>query len=83
LAFNRDAALAFNVHVVKNLVLEIAVINDMRLLDKTIRKRRLAVIDVRNNTKVSDFRGFYHTIALYRKYEKITIDQHYSVRKQT
>jgi hypothetical protein len=72
LALNRDTALAFNVHVVENLVLEISVIYDMRLLDKTIRKRGLAVINVRNNTKVSDFRGFNHTRAVYRRYGKIT-----------
>ena len=51
---DRDAALALQVHVVKDLVLHLARRNGVALFKKPIRQRRLAVVDVRDDGKISD-----------------------------
>jgi hypothetical protein len=52
LELDRDAALALNVHVVKELLLQVALRHRLRHLQETVRERRLPVVDVRNNTEV-------------------------------
>ena len=51
---DRDAALALQVHVVEDLVLHLARRNGVALFKKPIRQRRLAVVDVRDDGKISD-----------------------------
>ena len=51
---DRDAALALQVHVVKDLVLHLARRNGVALFKQPIRQRRLAVVDVRDDGKISD-----------------------------
>ena len=52
--FDGDAALALQVHVVEDLVLHLARGNGVALFKKPIRQRRLAVVDVRDDGKISD-----------------------------
>jgi len=51
---DRDAALALQVHVVEDLVLHLARRNGVALFKQPIRQRRLAVVDVRDDGKISD-----------------------------
>ena len=50
---DRDPALALEIHGIEQLVLLIALVNGARRLQQTIGKRRLAVVDVRDDTKIA------------------------------
>ena len=58
LALDRDAALPLDVHVVQDLVVELPFGDQTRALDEPVGERRLAVVDVRDDAEVADFRGF-------------------------
>ena len=49
-----DAALLLDIHVVEHLLLHLALGNGIRKLQKAVGKRALAVVDVRDDRKVSD-----------------------------
>src|SRR5437899_9945516 len=51
--FDRDPALAFQIHRVEQLVLLVALVDRARALEQTVRQRRLAVIDVRDDAKIA------------------------------
>src|ERR1041384_2911808 len=51
--FDRDAALALEVHRIEKLVLLIALVNRSRCLEQSVRQRRFAVIDVRDDAEVA------------------------------
>ena len=54
LAFNGDAAFAFNVHRVQNLISKIPLRNYIGGLNKAVRQRGFAVVNMGNDTEVSD-----------------------------
>ena len=62
--FDRDAALALEVHVVEHLVVHLASFDRARLLQQTIGERRLAVVDVGDDREVSDVLGVRHVTSL-------------------
>ncbi len=51
--FDRDPALAFQIHRIEQLVLLVALVNCARALEQTIRQCGLAVIDMRDDAKVA------------------------------
>ena len=63
-ALDGNAALAFQVHVVEHLILEIAVAHGLGILQQTVGQRALAVINMRNNTEISNI---FHKAAKIRK----------------
>ena len=54
IAFDRNAALPFNIHIIENLILKISLIADARKLNQAIRQRGFAVINMRDDAEVSD-----------------------------
>ncbi len=54
LALDRDPALTLDVHVVEQLVVEVAVFDHSRVLDEPVGQRRFAVVDVGDNAEVAD-----------------------------
>jgi hypothetical protein len=58
LAFYGDPPFTLNVHIVQNLILKIPVRHQVGLLDEPIRQGGLAVVNVGDDTKVTDIRGF-------------------------
>ena len=54
LALDRDPALPLDIHVVEDLVLEIAVLHDAGILDQPVGERRLSVVDMGDNAEISD-----------------------------
>ena len=63
LRLNRDAALPLKVHVVKNLVLHFPFREEAGLLDNAVCQRALAVINMRDDTEISDM-TLIHVIPL-------------------
>ena len=59
LRFDRDAALALDVHGVQNLVDHIALGDGMRHLQHAVGQRRLAMVDMGDDREVSDMGGFH------------------------
>ena len=53
-ALDGDASFAFQIHIVQHLVLHIAALDRLRVLQKAVGQRTLAVVDMGNDTKVSD-----------------------------
>ncbi len=53
LAFDRDAPLPLYVHVVEDLIPELAVIHEVGVLDEPIGEGRFPVVDVGDNAEVS------------------------------
>ncbi len=49
LAFDRDAALALDIHGVEQLRLHVALVDGMGELEDAVADRRLAMVDVRND----------------------------------
>jgi hypothetical protein len=47
--FDRDAALALQIHIIEKLRLHIAIANGMRQLQNPISKRRFPVVNMSNN----------------------------------
>ena len=52
--FDRDAALAFQVHGVEDLRLHLARLQRAGELEKTVRQCRLAVVDVRDDREIAN-----------------------------
>ena len=57
LTFNGDPPFPFEIHIVENLVAEVAIGDKPSALDQTIRQGGLAVIDVGDDAEISDL---YH-----------------------
>jgi hypothetical protein len=53
LTFDRDPPLALDVHIIQDLVFEVARIHDAGILDEAVRKRRFPVIDVCDDAEIS------------------------------
>jgi hypothetical protein len=60
--FNRNALFALELHRVKELRFHLTFFNRTSQLEHAISKRRLAVVDVRNDTKISDFIYIHNNI---------------------
>src|SRR5215831_18325185 len=50
---NRDSAFALEVHRVEELILLFTLVNRARALEQSVRQRRLAVIDVRDDAEIA------------------------------
>ncbi len=50
--FNRDSALAFEIHRIEQLILLVALVDRAGALEQSIRKRCLAVIDMRDDAEI-------------------------------
>ena len=71
---DRDAALALEIHCVERLLLELARAHCVRKLKDAIGKRRLAVIDVRDDTKITYvFEFHFYLVALMRSHALLYI----------
>ena len=55
-----DAAFAFKLHGVENLVLHLALFNGMALLQQTVGQRGFAVVNVGDDRKIADMRKVGH-----------------------
>jgi len=53
MGLDRDAALAFEVHRIEELILLVALVDCARAVEQSIRKRRLSVIDMRDDAEIS------------------------------
>src|SRR5664279_3780880 len=53
MSLDRDPALAFQVHRVEQLILFVAFVNRARAVEQSIGQRGLAVIDMRDDAKIS------------------------------
>ena len=51
--FDRDPALPFQIHRIKELILPLALLDRARALKQPVRQSRLAVIDVRDDAKIA------------------------------
>jgi hypothetical protein len=51
--FDRNSALALEVHRIEKLILFVALMDRSRALEQSIRERRLPVIDMRDDAEVS------------------------------
>ena len=60
LSFDRDTSLSFQIHVVKDLSLHLAAREKSCHLNDTVRQSGLAVIDMCDNAKISDFTLIYY-----------------------
>ena len=54
LRLDGDAALALDVHVVEDLRLHLTLRQRARILNQTVRNRRLAMVDVRDDREIAD-----------------------------
>ena len=54
MALDGDATLTFKIHVVEYLSLHVALRYSLGIFKQTVGKSALAMVDVRNNTKVTD-----------------------------
>ncbi len=52
LGFNCDTPLTFDVHVVEDLVPELAVVDEVGVLDETVGERRFAVVDMSDDAEI-------------------------------
>ena len=59
LGFDRNAALPLQLHVIKHLLLHFSARQKTGLFDNPVCQRRFAVIDMRDDTKISDIALFY------------------------
>ena len=59
--FNGDAALAFQVHIVQQLVLHLALRNGVALLQQPVRQRGFTVVNVGDDGEIADMRLVKHT----------------------
>src|SRR6516225_5082137 len=64
---DRDAALPFEIHRIQQLILLFPLGDRAGGLEQTVRKRRLAVIDVSNNSKIPSQKSSHAEGALYRR----------------
>ena len=56
--FNRNTSLPLKLHIIENLLLHLAFLNCAGMLEHAISQGTLAMIDVRDNAKVSNIFGF-------------------------
>ena len=63
LGLDGDAALALNVHIIKDLLAHLALGEAAAMLDQAIGKRRLAMVDMRDNAEVTYVGQFGHLTA--------------------
>ena len=56
MGFDRDAAFALEIHVIEHLCRHLALGERARKFEQAVGKCRLAVIDVRDDGKISDMR---------------------------
>ncbi len=61
--FDRDAALALEVHVVEQLAFHLALCHRVALLQQTIRQRGFAVVNMRHDRKIADERLILHAFS--------------------
>ena len=54
LALDRDAALALDVHCVEHLVAELAVGDELAMLDEPVGERGFAVVDMGDDAEIAD-----------------------------
>jgi hypothetical protein len=59
LALDRNSPLPLNIHIIQYLIPEVAVIHKMGLLNETVSQCGLAVIDVRDNAKITGILNHY------------------------
>ena len=64
LRLDGDAALALDVHVVEDLRLHLTLRQRARILDQTVRNRRLAMVDVRDNREIADILILHNLLLL-------------------
>ena len=55
LGFNRDSTFSFQIHVVQNLCLHFSACKQARHFNNTVCKRRFAMINMGNDTKIANF----------------------------
>ncbi len=67
LRLDGDPALLLDVHVIKHLLGHLAIGQPSAMLDQPIGKRRLAMIDMGNDTEIADFSEIGHTNCLIGK----------------
>ena len=78
LAYNSDAAFALNVHRIEDLIFKIPLRNNIGGFDQAIRQRGFAVINMGNDTEVSDI---LHFLRIDRQVKEIIhiFDEFYKV----
>lgn len=54
LAFDGDATFSLDLHVVKELVLKLAIGDQVAILNHSVGEGRFAVVNMRNNAEISD-----------------------------
>jgi hypothetical protein len=54
LEFDRNTPLALEIHLIEELLFHFALFDGMRHLQKTVSQSRLPMINMRDNTKISD-----------------------------
>jgi hypothetical protein len=67
LAFDRNAPFPLNVHIVEDLILEVAIVDKVTFLDKPVGQGRFAVIDVGDNTKVTNEGRICHRTSITKE----------------
>ena len=58
---DRNAALTLEIHIVQQLFLHLALGHGLALFEQAVGQRRLAVVNMRNNGKISDLLTIFHT----------------------
>jgi len=64
LAFDGDAALALDVHIVKDLIAELPVIGEPGMLYKPVGKGRFAMVDMGDNAEIANLLHTVRSISL-------------------
>ena len=65
-ALDGDAALALQVHVVEHLGLHVLGVHGAGALQQTVGKRRLAVVDVRDDAEIPDILQLTSVLVFYK-----------------
>ena len=58
---DRNAALALKIHIIQQLFLHLALGHGLALLEQAVGQRRFAVVNMRDNGKISDMLAIFHT----------------------
>ena len=67
MGLDRNAALALKIHRIESLLLELTLAHGVRELKNAVRKRRLTVVDVRDNAEIAYvFEFHFYFVALMR-----------------
>jgi hypothetical protein len=59
LAFNGDAPLPFNIHIIKDLILELTVTHHVAYLDESVSQGGFAMVDMGDNAEITDIFHFF------------------------